>query len=664
MEENTMEYPKEPTSENVGDGWSDDDRQADHPTKEIQDNERGPDISVDVMQTGEALAKRKKWDQVAIIPLILIIVIVPLLIYTQEVQVSDEVFRFWGMRSFYDNYNYSKARLILLLDIALLIGLVFLFITRRDQILRRVRRTKWFLLGFAIFSLFTIISAVSSAYPDLAYNGSPERYEGLWILLSYLLISVYAIFVLKESMLRYLKGAFLFLGIVISFLSIGHLMGRDFLFDSWLKQFTLLPNMTVSFTQDHRTFWSLTFYNPNNTGSYCALMIPLFFAWTMDARENKIIRMMTGVLFLSHIGILFFSRSQAGMVGVFLAVLIALYYYSPLLLRHQTLSLGLGAWLIFLALAGNFFTGGKLLYEVQDIFEGAKKLVTSNAEYVHDPTYGAYIYDVQFPERDVIRLSTLDGDIDVLTKQGDFRIVDAQGNSLLKKFDKDMGYALLKGPYDDIALKAEMNQEVNKIVITILHQKKIAFLVAKEPSGESYPVSNLSYQRCDMVQAPYWGFEGKERLGSGRGYLWSRSIPLIKNTLILGYGPDNYLAVFPHGDYLAKAILTENILMIVDKPHNMYLQWMINEGVVATLALMLSFAIFVVHAIRSVRRQERYSSREHWLIGCLLAVISYLGTGFFNDSAVSVAPIFWAVLGIGMILSALSDEERTVNTKE
>ena len=41
---------------------------------------------------------------------------------------------------------------------------------------------------------------------------------------------------------------------------------------------------------------------------------------------------------------------------------------------------------------------------------------------------------------------------------------------------------------------------------------------------------------------------------------------------------------------------------------------------------------------------------EPWLIGldCFAGVVSYLGASTFNDSVVSVAPVFWVMLGAGM----------------
>ena len=44
-------------------------------------------------------------------------------------------------------------------------------------------------------------------------------------------------------------------------------------------------------------------------------------------------------------------------------------------------------------------------------------------------------------------------------------------------------------------------------------------------------------------------FDGKEKMGSARIYNWSRTIPLLKDTLLVGFGPDTFSKVFPQNDF-------------------------------------------------------------------------------------------------------------------
>lgn len=53
----------------------------------------------------------------------------------------------------------------------------------------------------------------------------------------------------------------------------------------------------------------------------------------------------------------------------------------------------------------------------------------------------------------------------------------------------------------------------------------------------------------DIEERREYLFNGKESLGSGGIHIWSRTILLLKNTLLLGYGPGNFPMYFPQNDY-------------------------------------------------------------------------------------------------------------------
>ncbi|WDC83214.1 O-antigen ligase family protein [Caloramator sp. mosi_1] len=98
--------------------------------------------------------------------------------------------------------------------------------------------------------------------------------------------------------------------------------------------------------------------------------------------------------------------------------------------------------------------------------------------------------------------------------------------------------------------------------------------------------------------------KGKERLGSGRVYIWSRSIPLLKKTLFIGYGPDTYALYFPQHDYIGKFLFLNTPNILVDKPHNMYLQNAINIGIVGTLAFILFIIGYLIYSFREIITME------------------------------------------------------------
>lgn len=150
-----------------------------------------------------------------------------------------------------------------------------------------------------------------------------------------------------------------------------------------------------------------------------------------------------------------------------------------------------------------------------------------------------------------------------------------------------------------------------------------------------------------------WGFEGMESAGSSRGYIYSRSIPMMLDTMLIGHGPDTYAIYFPQHDYEGKRefLSTENRL--VDKPHSMYLQMGINTGVPSLLAFIAMIIIYFISCFKIYRRIDYSDEYYGFSIGILCGVVGYLITGFFNDSIVSVAPVFWILLGAGFSINRI-----------
>ncbi len=127
------------------------------------------------------------------------------------------------------------------------------------------------------------------------------------------------------------------------------------------------------------------------------------------------------------------------------------------------------------------------------------------------------------------------------------------------------------------------------------------------------------------------------RMGSGRLLIWKLTLPMLKDTVFIGNGPDTFIFHYPQAEYFdlgGKAF--------VSKPHNMYLQMFVNVGGLALAAFLgLAFAI-LGKTLRKLRRNPLGNACAPFAA----SVVAYMATGFFNDSVVSSAPIFWIFLGI------------------
>ena len=119
----------------------------------------------------------------------------------------------------------------------------------------------------------------------------------------------------------------------------------------------------------------------------------------------------------------------------------------------------------------------------------------------------------------------------------------------------------------------------------------------------------------------------------------------------MGYGPETFPLAFPQNDYVGKyrAYVTTN--MMVDKPHNLYLQIAISTGLIS----LLVFGALVFNNFRGVFRISQMRKRildleedyaQVLLYGFTVSIFSFLVTSFFADSNVHVSIVFWVILGL------------------
>ena len=164
------------------------------------------------------------------------------------------------------------------------------------------------------------------------------------------------------------------------------------------------------------------------------------------------------------------------------------------------------------------------------------------------------------------------------------------------------------------------------------------------------------------VPVESFGFKGVERLGSNRGYIYSRSIPLLKKNIILGAGADNFVLEFPQQDIKSKLEFLGDPYVIIDKPHNMFLQTGINDGCIALLVMIALFVLYVAQTIKRIfTDNNKYLQAVRY--GLMAGCIAYMITGLTTDSVVSVAPVFWIMLGAGFGVNMIGIEKQEEKIK-
>jgi len=150
-------------------------------------------------------------------------------------------------------------------------------------------------------------------------------------------------------------------------------------------------------------------------------------------------------------------------------------------------------------------------------------------------------------------------------------------------------------------------------------------------------------------------FANNPALGTYRGYIWNRSIPLLKSHILVGSGADTFCAVFPQNDIAGRFTNNaHNDGTVIDKPHNVFLGVGINTGCISLLAFLALFAGYLVQALKLLwHRDYKADFIPYISVGILTGTIGFLVAGFFNDSSVSTMPMLYTMLGIGIASNML-----------
>jgi len=598
----------------------------------------------------------KRDEATHIMPIMLMIFIVPLIVRLRIIHLTGAQFDMWtGGNEEYDFFSNYKMIWIL---ICTAISIVML-IVKSLQTEFKVFRKSYYFIPIGIYSIGVILSTILSKYTQVAVWGFVDRYEGMLVLLAYMIIlSITILLVDCEYHIKLILGALFASAIVIAVIGIFQYIGLD-IFKTGFGKSMMLPAEfmknadSLKFQFGKNVIYS-TLYHYNYVGSYMAMLFPLTLTLFLLVK-NK-----TGKIFMGIMSILMLinwiaCNSRAGIMGGLFALvvlLIMMHKYIKLNTKHVIIVCFVFI-IIFVGL--NILSKGSLNRRIETLFSEVKLLVSPNST--------KQSYENLIPLKDV----KVEGDTAHIVINDEVLNVENLGNTLLftDKNNKTIKTEL-NSEKDKFTLKDERYKDYD-IGIGSIGDKHIIHITKGNIklffNVEDNLISIVDYKGkdIDIDNIKKWGFEGKELFASSRGYIWSRSLPLVKDTILLGHGPDTFAAYFPQQDIKGKMYAYNgDMWQIVDKPHDLYLQIAINTGVLSLLAVLALFTMYIKKSCMIYYNRELKDFNSIAGLGIFVAVVGYLGAGLFNDSVVSVAPVFWILLGMGIsINNSLMPKKKT-----
>lgn len=581
--------------------------------------------------------KQQKKMNYKLFPLQMIAAVLPLIL---RLYVGNSGYGVYAWNSLDDRYVdlFLHGKMVFFLIVAA----VLLILTATQLIKTERNERKKILLRFLpifIYGFLAVVSTVCSEYKSIAVCGGMDVKEPLFVLLGYVAVALYAYLVIEtEEDIRSLLTSALIGGGCMALLGVLQTVGEDPL----LHRGVQILYAGKSFIETQGTF-SLSFpegmaygtlYNPNYVGTYVAMYVPLLLAGIGIYKKNWI-KAACGVSALGLMVMLFASRSRTGLVAVAAVAVVAAFFLGRILKKRWYIAvpgvlLLIGVFLLFDA--GNDFL---MVNRIKEMF-----VLSPSA----DPVQG---------------VDTTGSGVRVLYKDTEFTVqMPAKGNEVIYEVfegneektvvyeeDKSYGYFTLNNG-DEIAIQTAVYEEQYAFGLVINDR---SFYFTNRLVKNDYKYIN-EMGRLDECIIPENVFPGYETVGSGRGYVFGRTIPLLKDYIFIGSGPDTFAVIFPQNDYVARYRSGFDDI-IFTRPHNFYLQMGIQTGVVSLIAFLVFYGMYFFDCCKKYcfRKYERVEEKAGFAL--FLCTIGFMAAGLANDSLIVVTPVFYLLLGTGMAVN-------------
>ncbi len=588
-----------------------------------------------------------KISRVLLMPLLLIAGLVPLITYAKYIDLTGSMQSFYwtGQNIYLDFFSYWKSRWFIFMVITALVIYLILYFLKKLPFKKEYR----YYIPLCIYTFFVLLSTIFAVDTKTALSGFVDLYQGIWVLFSYALLTFLTInYVNGERDIKLFLHIFIFLIAIEGIIGVGQYFGFD-IFNSKIGNYLILPgdikvNGGLSFKFGEHTIYG-TLFNTNFVGSFTTLMLPMAAAFLVSAKNIKN-RIFASVVMLLCTFIWIGCNSRAGYVGVVVIVLLSLLLFRKYVFKHWKISLSVFAVGIISLFVLNTISDGKVVNQISrlNIFKEMNEIKLANE------SIDKHIVDNIEVGQDYVTISSNLQDIKIKVKDKQLLFSDENGNDL--SYSKDESGALIissnssENYYKIAASEGYPGFNVDMLKIP---NGTLRFFIGED----EIKVIN-SGGRLSLPDNPstFKAFDGIETFASNRGYIWGRTIPLMTKYAFIGAGPDNFAYVFPQDDYVGKINAYQQSYIVVDKPHNMYLQIAINTGLISLLSLLTLWGIYIVSSLKLYWNMNYDSIDKLVGVACMLGVIGYLVAGIFNDQIVSVAPLFWMILGIGISVNS------------
>ena len=589
-------------------------------------------------------------DKAAGITLLLITAVIPLIVKYAEVPIGLDEYQYIApIQISMDMFTYYKSIYILIGSGILFICLFAYMFSERLKSLINWRKliTDPLTVGFIVFLIAIVGSSIHSVYKYTVIHGISERYESVFILLSYLVIFAAAVLFTRGAyQCRFLLYGLLFSCFFIGLIGMFQFFKMDFFKTALAAKLVIGSSTSKRLSPSFQNLSYSTFHNPNSVGLYTALMLPITVIGAVYYNRGIVMRIAFIICAIMTLFTAIGCNSSGGLAGLFVAafvlliILIRLDYINCKRIRKR----------VILSIFGGIACLSAIVIFISPIrirvYNMSMKLLergtAANTKFFKDMNISSGTVDIITANGDIHFVSHPDG----LT-------VSTGGASPLTPVSSE------ENPQNESVIKsftvpglADFKVEERKNMFK-LGMNDVVFFFGIDEKNNIIPLTNKGdpIDLCKPVQT--FGFNGMDMWGSGRGYIWARTLPLLNQRWITGSGPDSFIIEFPQDDIIGKIRTFGTPYIVVDKAHNLFLQTGVNTGVISMLALLFIFGWYIIANFVSIMKGMA-QNEDKWIFAMRIAILAgvcgYAAASMSTDSTVAVSPVFWTVLGMGVAM--------------
>ncbi len=587
---------------------------------------------------------------IRMLPVMLMVGVVPLLVHQIDHANGLTGYPWFGIQL------YTPEFFLIIKSIALTLLMFVMAVCVAVRLWKKKGRASFamVLVPLFVYGALAFLSACCSVNKSFSFAGGFEQFETIWVLLSYVLAVYYVLlFAQSRQELQVVADGICFGATVIGIIGTLQGLGFDIFTLDWMQKLIGSGSVSIAFPESMSYG---TLYNPNYLGVYSSCVIP-FLVVMLFKEKNKVRCIWHGANFILVAYSLLASRSKAGLVATLATLCVAVGFALCRVLKKwywvlAVAGVALGAVLIVNACGNNF-----IFKKVKQVLVPEEKPVVEKAAEdgtVIRKTGLTEMYTS--PGGVVLEYNEMKLQITLYETEDAYGMyaIDENGNQVeLLPNEEGTAFSFTHPAIKDI--KVAPVYIGAKLGIQIIAEKEWLFVYSDEK--ESYQYITDFGKESDMIMAEHFGFENWQTAFSSRGYIWSRTLPLLKEHIFIGSGPDTFLLEYPQEDYL-NMYKHKFERQIMTKPHSWYLQVAVQTGLVSLVCLLVFYVWYAVWSLRLYAFKKLSSQTEAFGIAAFIGSIGYMISGISNDSMVVTAPVFWGMIGLGIAANVMVAKRR------